>query len=490
MANSLDITLANNKTARENSERLGAEITELCSYIYAAEHRFLTLVREFDEQKSWQWLGFHSCAYWLNFKCSMGMNTARERVRVAHALGRLPKIDARFATGALSYSKVRAITRIADESIEDYLLMIAKHGTAYHVEKLVSKCRGVLRRRDAAAACTAYDNRQLDYYFDGDGSLVIKGRFPAEQGALIVKALEMAMEKDFGSNRAPRSAPTGDGDGEEVAPAVKNVSAETSEKPKIVPIATRRADALAQVAETFMNSEPVANATADRYQVVIHVLERSSEREPVAPQEALQQDGIHVSAETTATIAPQEALQQDDPHIKHGPYVSAETSRRIACDSSLLGIREGESGEPLSIGRKTRSIPPAMRRALRLRDGGCRFPGCTHDKFVDGHHIQHWADGGETSLDNLVLLCRHHHHLVHEGGFACEKTNDGEIFFQDQGHRPLPQWSELPAIGEDDINAWFDRKFFEEGMKPEPCAAQWGAGERMDWDLAVANFFN
>ncbi len=274
MANALAITLANNHSAREESQRLGAEISELCSYIYAAEHRLLTLIREFDEQKGWQWLGFHTCAHWLNFKCSIDMNTARERVRVAHALGKLPKIDARFATGALSYSKVRAMTRIADESNEDYLLMIAKHGTAYHVEKLVSKCRRVLRLRDAAAACTAYDNRRLSYYYDCDGCLVIKGRFPAEQGALIVKALEMAMEKDFGTNRALGSAPTGAS--EAAVPALTDVSAETFEPSKPVPIATRRADALAEVAETYMNSEPVPNATADRYQVVVHVVGAAS----------------------------------------------------------------------------------------------------------------------------------------------------------------------------------------------------------------------
>lgn len=134
---------------------------------------------------------------WLNFKCGIDMNTARERVRVAHALGRLPKIDARFAKGALSYSKVRAMTRIADESNEDYLLMIAKHGTAYHVEKLVSKFRRAVRLNDAGAIKAQRDNRKLDCYYDPDGCLVIKGRFPAEQGALIVKALEMAMERQF-----------------------------------------------------------------------------------------------------------------------------------------------------------------------------------------------------------------------------------------------------------------------------------------------------
>ncbi len=119
------------------AECLGDQITELCSYIYAAESRLLTLIREFDDKEYWARLGFCSCAHWLNFKCGIGMNAAREKVRVANALAKLPKMDERFSKGELSYSKVRAMTRIADETNEDYLLMIAKHGTAHHVEKLV-----------------------------------------------------------------------------------------------------------------------------------------------------------------------------------------------------------------------------------------------------------------------------------------------------------------------------------------------------------------
>ena len=306
---------------RSHCEHLGHQIAKLSAYIYAAEHRLLTLIREFDEQEGWAQLGFHSCAYWLNFKCGIDMNTARERVRVAHALGRLPKVDARFAKGAISYSKVRAVTRIADETNEDYLLMIAKHGTAHHVEKLVRLYRRAERLQDTEASKERHDNRQVNYHYDHDGCLVIKGRFPAEQGALIVKALERAMEKQYPKNADP------------------DVSAETSEP---TPIATRRADALAEVAETYMNAKPVQNSTADRYQVVVHV-------------------AADVSAET--------------PHLEGGPHVSAETSRRIACDCSVLGIKEDQDGEPLAIGRKTRSIPPAMRRALRMRDEGCRFPG-------------------------------------------------------------------------------------------------------------------
>jgi Domain of unknown function (DUF222)/HNH endonuclease len=416
---------------RSHCEQLADKISTLASYVYAAEQRLLTLIREFDEREGWKYLGFHSCACWLNFKCGMDMNTARERLRVAHALGRLPKIDARFAEGAISYSKVRAMTRIADANNEDYLLMIAKHGTAYHVETLVRKYRRAKRLQDAEQARAQHDHRQLRHYHDDDGSLVIKGRFPPEQGALILKALAMAMERD-----------------------VADVSAATSALDE--PVAVRRADALAAVAESYMNSEPVPNSTADRYQVV-----------------------VHVAAATPAAAA----------YFDKGPHVSAETSRRVACDCSLLRVNEDESGEPLSVGRKTRSIPPALRRALHLRDGGCRFPGCTHERFVDGHHVKHWADGGETSLDNLLLLCRHHHRLVHEGGFICEKTAEGEVVFTDQRQQPLPPWSPLPGIDDEDIDAWLDREFFDRGIDAGTCRSQWYAGERMDWDLAVANLF-
>jgi hypothetical protein len=422
------------------AEQLGAEITELCSYIYAAESRLLTLIREFDEKEYWAQQGLCSCAHWLNFKCGIGMNAAREKVRVAHALAKLPKINKRFAEGALSYSKVRAMTRIADESNEDYLLMIARHGTAHHVEKAVSKYRAARRLQDAEFANEQYENREVTHYYDHDGCLVIKARLPAEQGALVVKALEMAMDENVGARLAGDSP---------------DVTAETSEdNGEPVPIAARRADALANVAETYMNNNESSGSTADRYQVVIHVEGESSS-------------------------------------IEDGPGVTAETSRRIACDCAVVAIKEDENGEPLSIGRRSRSIPPSMRRALRVRDKGCRFPGCTNTRFVDGHHIKHWADGGETSLDNLVLLCRHHHHLVHEGGFACERSGDGNISFKDQRDEMLAPSAMMPGIAANDsVRQWIDREFCEANIDSETCTAKWYAGERMDWSLAVGNLFS
>ncbi len=258
------------ESARSDAEQLGAEITELCSYIYAAESRLLTLIHKFDEKEYWAQLGLCSCAHWLNFKCGIGMGAAREKVRVAHALAELPKINEEFARGALSYSKVRAMTRIADEKNEDYLLMIAEHGTAHHVEKLVSKYRTAKRLQDPEIAKEQYNNREVTHYYDHDGCLVIKARLPAEQGALIVKALEMAIDASFVG--APH---VGAGLARDTDVHPKGTTpAGTSEEP--VPIAARRADALAEIAETYMNNNESSGSTADRYQVIVHVSPNTS----------------------------------------------------------------------------------------------------------------------------------------------------------------------------------------------------------------------
>ena len=419
-------------------DKLGAEITELCSYIYAATYQLLVKIRKFDENEYWGVGGVCSCAHWLNFKCGIGMNAAREKVRVAHALTELPLISEAFRKGRVSYSKVRAMTRIADQTNEDYLLMIANHGTAHHVEKLVSQYRRCKRLQDVDNANETHKNRELYCFHDEDGSLVIKARFPAEQGALILKAIDMAMDA---------------AENEET-----DVTAETSEPDTY---STRRADALAEIAETYMQTEPVPASTADRYQVV-----------------------VHVTAETSSSP------EVENAHIEGGPHVTAETSRRIACDCTVVGVIDGEQGEPLSIGRRSRTIPPAMRRALRFRDKGCRFPGCTNTRFIDGHHIKHWADGGETSMDNLVQLCRHHHRLVHEGGFDCERRRDGEFVFRDVRSMPISHSVSLPEIDPRiDLYDWFERETRVTGIDSGTCIPDWYAGDTMDWDLAVGHLF-
>lgn len=426
----------------DSAEALGNEIATLCSCIYAAEARMLAMLQRFDAEGCFETLGFHSTTHWLNYRCGVGMNAAREKVRVAKALPDLPMIREAFAAGRLSYSKVRAMTRVATPANEEYLLMIGIHGTAHHVERLVSKTRKAERLQEEETAEAIYENRSLSFRYDESGAMIISGRFSAEQGALIAKALEMAMDQAFVASRPDRSdAPENGGD----------VTAETS---------ARRADALVAVAETFLANPAHAGSTGDRYQVV-----------------------VHVTAETSGNDS-----SITGPHLEDGPHVTAETSRRLGCDCNVVPIREDEFGEPLAIGRRSRSIPPAISRALRARDGGCRFPGCTHSRFVDGHHIVHWADGGETSLDNLVLLCRHHHRLVHEGGFDCRRSDSGEIVFTDRRKLPLGDSSPLPGIAAGiagTLDDWLDRQLLEQYIDSETCRAQMDASDRIDWAFAL-----
>ena len=436
------------------------------------------------------------------------MNAAREKLRVANALPDLPRIQKAFSAGSLSYSKVRAMTRVATPENEAYLLDFATYGTAHHVEKLVAKTRRAQRLQAEETVEAVYAGRELTYRYDENGALVLRGRFPAEQGAVIVRALEKAMDSidvtaetsqlaDARDVTAEPSQRDGAGDVPAEPSQLDGASEVSAETPRRPSVAARRADALAEVAETFLSSSGPSGTTADRYQVVVHVAAepvgaasppRFRQSRPEAAPTALVGAASSPRSGVTAETSPFD-VTAETPHLHDGPCVTAETSRRIACDCSLLPVLENRFGEPLSIGRKTRSIPPAIRRALQLRDGGCRFPGCTHTRFVDGHHIRHWADGGETSLENLVLLCRTHHRLVHEGGYGVERNTGGEIVFTDTGRRSLAAGMPLPGFAED-LYAWIDRQVFEGGIDNDGCRAKLDATDRVDWDLAAAPIFS
>ena len=395
------------QTASE-PRRLGKiedEITELAAHIHAATYRLLELIREFDECDGWFGPGLKSCAHWLNWKCGIGLGAAREKVRVAHALKELPQISDAFRRGTISFSKVRAMTRVATPENEEYLMMIARHGTASHMEHLVRQFRKVKRIEAMEAENQRHDLRELNWYVDDDGSYVLKARLTPEQGERVIKAIEAAMDEEFEER--------------------KNVSAETSNRPETEPqsepIAQRRADALERLADAFFGKSGGAGSSAvtggDRCTINLHTTP-----------DALAADGETAEAE-----------------LESGARVSAETSRRLACDCGVVNWHEDEDGSALNVGRKTRSIPLAIRRALQRRDQGCRFPGCTAHRFVDAHHVHHWADGGETKMDNLVLLCRHHHRLVHEGGYGvaydCQWP---EIHGSDRPNHPASRRNTFP----------------------------------------------
>ncbi len=454
---------------RSESEELGNRIAELNAYINVAQAEFLELLREFDEQRYWEDLGFPSCAHWLNFKCGIGFNAARERLRMAHALVKLPKIQKAFAEGTVSFSKVRAMTRVATEDNEDMLMNIAVHGTADHIERFVSHYRRIEKLQEPGFGEELHQRRDVTYRYDQDGCLVLQARIPPEQGELVVKALERAM--DVSADTVPSGRTSMDTSGERE------------------PFGARCADALCDVAETYLNNPENAGSTADRYQVVLHVNQahdvHAAGTLSAETSMAHLKYGRHLHPAGTPSVDGVPCGQTSVAHLENGPCVSAETSERIACDCSLTTIVEDQFGEPLNISRRSRSIPPPMRRALIARDGGCRFPGCTNHRFCDGHHIEHWQHGGETCLDNLVLLCRHHHRLVHEGGFDCRRSETGEIYFTDQQQRRLAEFERRDPVSVDETLAWMYRRFDKYRLDSDTTAAKWYAGDVMDYDHAL-----
>ncbi len=428
----------------DSLSRLADDITQMAAHLDAGTFQLLELICEFDENGGWHDIGIQSCAHWLNWKCGMSMGPAREKVRVARALPALPKISSAFREGKVSYSKVRAMTRVATDKNEEALLQVALGGTASHVETQVRLYRKTKRIEALQQENLRHAHRELSYYIDDDGSWIFKGRLTAEQGVLFKKALEAAADQLF----------------EEQQNVPEDVPAETSNSQPIdhltpQPVAQLRADALERIVAGFLASEKANHTGGDRYMVNIHT-----------DIETLKKDGTGAESE-----------------IEDNGHVSAETSRRMACDCSIVHLQENKNGEPLNIGRKTRSIPPAIRRALKRRDGGCRFPGCSCHRFVDAHHIHHWADGGETSMDNLVLLCQSHHRLVHESGYSVFTRPNGAINFTLPDGKQIPPGPDTRFRGNAVAIKIANR---ENGLDitPETPIPEW-YGDRMDPEMAV-----
>ena len=530
----------------DDDEELGDEIARLAAHIHAATYRLLVLVHAMDERIDAAW-GFRSTAHWLSWRTGVGIGAAREKVRVAKALPVLPLISGAMASGELSFSKVRALTRIARPENEDALLDVARHAPASKLEKLVQSWQLMDRLEDADGERQRHESRFLHLNPDDDGSYVIRGRLDPEVGALLEEALEWAVEGLFREEQGKESA----GD----PPAA------TSPTPSPT-FAQRRADALGLVAELAFAASGEADggvhaglvsaeadnrpatmphSRADRFQVVVHVQaadllgepgpggsrDRSGSRgldgrngstgppHPMPPMvnvptenvpaetwEAGETDKVpteNVPAETSedgnGVPSPLQAHRPHTPHIatRTGPLpISIETVRRLTSDAGLLVMAHDEEGGVLDVGRKRRTIPPAIRRALEYRDQGCRFPGCGC-RYTEGHHIVHWKDGGETKLDNLVSLCSRHHRAVHQEGYRIEvvrrEIGDGgpalAFRFYDPRGREVREVPQSPVLPPDPAGALV-RNHTEAGIVPGGWTAtpDWH-GEPLDYHLAI-----
>ncbi len=344
-----------------------------------ATHRFLQLLREFDLRQGWRSYGNVDCADWLNWKCGISRVTAQEKVRVAKALWTLPSIDAAFERGELSYSKVRAISRVATEKNERELLTFGLSASASRVEAYCRRLRNADGPASSDEARRLHESRALSRSFREDGSGLMTVELPRVDLELVLQALE------YVGSTLPQDPSRS--------------------------LFAKAADALVQMARDTLAGRNGEGTSSDNYQVIVHV------------------DANALSGAGGEADLP------------------LPTVKRLCCDGVVTPLIEDEERRPLHVGRKQRLVTGALKKALFARDRCCTFPGCHHTRFLDSHHIQHWADGGETTLDNLLVLCTTHHTLVHEGGFSIQQHRSGRYFFVRPDGRPvvLP----MPSSAED-----------------------------------------
>jgi hypothetical protein len=408
------------------------ELAGLSAHMSAATARWLELVWEYFED-----VDSDDPAGFLAYRCGVTRREASECLRVAEALRELPAMRAAFARGELTFTKVRALTRVATTSSEDGLIELAGALTASQLERALR----VFRRITADDAREAHRLEFVAYHFEEDGSLYLRARLAAEDGTLLVKALDAARESIVERQREERAAAVADGD-----------ASAGSATPAFDPPRPLGVEALLELAGASL---PSSDGDRDeRARLVVHV-----------DAAALTSDG------------------RGRCELEDGPVIPPETARRLGCDAELVAQVE-QDGLPTSVGRRRRTVPPALRRLLEARDGDvCCFPGCERRRHLQAHHRHHWAHGGETSVENLVLLCFHHHRLVHEGGYTIEDDSPGGLRFRNRYGVLTPSAPPRPPPGSlEELLAENDRT----GLVIGPRTNRNGGSSRFDLGAAVS----
>lgn len=422
------------RTVWELAEELGS----LAAGIAASTCRFLVLLGEFDAREGWgRYVGVTSMTHWLSWQCGLARVTAREQVRVARALRVLPSVTAEFAAGRLSYSKVRALTRVAAADNEEELLQVARAGTADQVQRF---CAGV---RTAAGSLAEVNERNehgsLVHRTLADGSIGVSVRCSPEQGAVIVDRLHQVQEY------LRRTAAEEDETGCSLLDALVLVC--------------EQSDTGTGTEDSTSRTETSRTRGSRRAETVLHTTLEDLAATPVLdpaegsePAEGTEHSDDHEQDAPDRPAAGGDPYALIGPRLESGAALHPETARRLACDSGLVvHLHESGSvppggwvrpnprpGRTVDLGRRRRLPSAALFRAMWDRDHGCAFPGCGRRRYLHGHHLVHWVFGGRTDLDNMVLLCGAHHRRLHEGGYRMRSTPDGTIEVFDDHGEPVP----------------------------------------------------
>ncbi|MGH2573064.1 MAG: DUF222 domain-containing protein [Actinomycetota bacterium] len=347
----------------------------------------LRRLRELDRRRPWQRDGYLSTTSWLTNRFGVSGGRAADQVRLARALAEMPATRHALAAGEISSSALRVLASARDAHPEAFsahertLLDAARSLSVRQLQQVVAYWQqAVDSRRALEDDDSLWQRRRLHVSQTLFGTVRVDGDLDPETGETLITALRAVQDADSrASDSEDRRTP-----------------------------AQRRADALGEVCRQWLDA-------IDR------------------PRVAGQRPHVTVTVDMEALQGRPGVLSEFD-HV--GP-IHPEVARQWACDASVSRVITKGQSEPLDVGRRTAVVPPPMRRAVVVRDQGCRFQGCDRPHtWCDAHHVRHWADGGATALDNLVLLCRPHHRLIHRGGFRMEKA-DGELRFWRPDGTPL-----------------------------------------------------
>jgi Domain of unknown function (DUF222)/HNH endonuclease len=422
-------------------DELGSQIVALAGRLAAATCRWLLLVARFDACEGCAAFGLASTARWLGHYCGLAHRTAVEHVRVARALAGFPELAAAMGAGRLSYSQVRAISRLAHDGehrlVED-LIEAAGHGTAGHLETLV---RGLRTVED-----TNSDEQQRQEYvshsWSSEAQWRIHARLDPEHGAIVQSAVETIARAEGISQAAAL---------------------------------VRMAEiALATVADT---EKPIRGLRGDeRAAVVIHLTAADLPADTCA-------DGAppHTSqprsAERTTDGPPRPYA-----HIVGGPGLPDSVVQRLTCAGRIRTALQNQDGTVLDLGRSHRVVSERLYRALLLRDDGCcTYPGCANTRDLEAHHVRHWLYGGPTNLANLVLLCAGHHRAHHDGEFRIQPLGRCRFRFRRADGRVLPHHVDPGQLTQDPTPVENEHA----DIPADAATTRW-IGDRLDRHYAIS----
>jgi len=392
-----------------SSGNLADRVCELSAHIQAATARLAEMAAQLDDSGNWSREGMRSCAHWLSVNTGCDAWTGAEIVRVGHALDDLPAIGEAFRTARLSFDKARAVTRVATPADEDIWLDVALAASGAQLTRICNAFRRSTAADGEDRTARQQAQRKLRCWWREDGMLELFATLPPEDAQVVLAAIEsVAAARPAKTATRPAQAPD-PGAADREVPDTGAGNPEPPSFPALDTYGARRADAFVRICESWLTGGSAQERRLPRRELV-----------------------VHVDIETLV-----KGTEGGRCHLEDGPAITVDMARRIGCDANIVAVIERD-GLPMDVGRRRRLATPQQRRALQVRDGTCRFPGCSVPASVcRPHHVEFWWLGGPTILSNQVSLCEFHHNRLHDGIFRIVTLGGGDFRFETPEGRPI-----------------------------------------------------